>query len=60
MNFDTLKKMLVYLAVVFVVVSVWRDPQGSADAAGAFLGSIGGFCSTLIDKGGQFLKGLAN
>lgn len=60
MHLDTVKKILVYLALAFVVVSVWRDPAGSANAAGDFLHSVGGFFSTLIDKGSSFLKGLAN
>ncbi|MCU1392207.1 MAG: hypothetical protein JWM34_635 [Ilumatobacteraceae bacterium] len=57
---DNVRKVLVYLALAFVVVSVWRDPAGSAGAAGDFLHSVGGFFSALIDKGSQFLKGLAN
>ncbi len=60
MHLDTVKKILVYLALAFVVVSVWRDPAGSASAAGDFLHSVGGFFSTLIDKGSSFLKGLAH
>jgi len=60
MSLDTLKKLLVYLAITFVVVSVWRDPAGSADVAGKFLGSVGSFFSTVVAKGGKFLKGLSN
>ena len=60
MNLDTLKKILVYLSLAFVVVSVWSDPGGSAEAAGNFLHSVGGFFSTAIDKGSAFLKGLAD
>lgn len=59
MNFDTVKKLLVYLALAFVVISMWRDPSGSAGAAGGFLHSVGGFFSSAIDKGSVFLKGLA-
>jgi hypothetical protein len=60
MNLDTLRKVLIYLALAFVIVSVWRDPEASAGAAGDFLHSVGGFFSALIDKGSKFLKGLAN
>lgn len=60
MHLDTVKKILVYLALAFVVVSVWHDPSGSATVAGDFLHSVGGFFSAVIDKGSQFLKGLAN
>lgn len=60
MHLETVKKILVYLALTFVVVSVWHDPAGSATVAGEFLHSVGGFFSALIGKGSQFLKGLAN
>ena len=60
MNLESLKKILIYLALTFVVVSVWHDPSGSAGAAGTFLSSVGSFFSAAIDKGGKFLKGLAN
>ena len=60
MNLDTVKKILVYLSLAFVIVSVWSDPSGSAEAAGNFLHSVGGFFSAAIDKGSAFLKGLAN
>ena len=60
MSLETVKKILVYLALTFVVVSVWHDPAGSASVAGEFLHSVGGFFSALIGKGSKFLKGLAN
>jgi hypothetical protein len=59
MNNATLRKAIIYLSFAFVVVSVWRDPAGSADAAGNFLGSVGNFFSTVIDKVSTFLRGLA-
>lgn len=60
MNTDNVKKLLIYLSVAFVVVSVWRDPSGSADAAGSFLSSVGSFFGAVIDKGAAFLKGLTD
>ena len=60
MSLETVKKILVYLSLTFVVVSVWHDPAGSASVAGVFLHSVGGFFSALIGKGSKFLKGLAN
>jgi hypothetical protein len=60
MNIDHLKKALVYLSIAFVIVSVWRDPNGSADAAGAFLSSVGSFLGTAADKGSTFLRGLVD
>lgn len=60
MKTDNLKKILIYLSLAFVIVSVWNDPAGSANAAGDFLSSVGSFFSTAIDKGSSFLKGLAD
>jgi hypothetical protein len=60
MNLDTIKKILIYLALAFVIVSIWTDPAGSAAAAGNFLSSVGTFFSAAVDKGSAFLKGLAN
>ena len=60
MNLVNVKKVLIYLSLAFVVVSVWRDPAGSADAAGNFLASVGTFFAAVIDKGSVFIKGLAD
>lgn len=53
-----LKKLMIYLVVAFVIVSIWKDPPGSAKIAGDFLGSVGNFFVALIDKGSSFIKGL--
>ena len=55
-----LKQILIYLVIAFVVVSVWKDPSGSASTAGRFLGNVGNFFVALIDKGSSFIKGLTN
>jgi hypothetical protein len=60
MNLETVKKVLIYLSLAFVVVSVWTDPAGSAGAAGDFFHSVGGFFSTAINKSSAFLKNLAS
>jgi len=44
--------------IAFVIVSIWKDPTGSAKTAGAFLGNVGNFFVALIDKGSSFIKGL--
>jgi len=53
-----LKKLLLYLVIAFVIVSIWKDPSGSAKTAGTFLGNVGNFLVALIDKGSSFIKGL--
>ena len=53
-----LKKLLLYLVIAFVIVSIWKDPSGSAKTAGTFLGNVGNFLVAQIDKGSSFIKGL--
>jgi hypothetical protein len=53
-----LKKMFIYLVIAFVFVSIWKDPGGSANTAGNYLGNVGHFVVAVIDKGSAFIKGL--
>lgn len=53
-----IKQIVLYLVIAFVVVSIWKDPSGSASRAGDFLGNVGNFFVDLIDKGSSFIKGL--
>jgi hypothetical protein len=55
---DTIRKILLYLVIAFVVVSIWQNPEGAAEAAGDFLGSVGEFFSELIDRTATFIGGL--
>ena len=57
---DTIKKVLLYLVIAFIVVSIWRSPENSAHAAGHFLGAVGDFFASLIGKTATFVKGLTN
>jgi hypothetical protein len=56
-NID-LKKILVWLAIAFIIVSIWVDPRGSSQSIGAFLGDVGHFLSELIFKTATFISGL--
>ena len=58
MKLDTVTKLVVALVALFVVVSFWSDPAGSASLFHGFLGSVGGFFSAVIDKSVAFVKGL--
>ncbi len=49
-----------YLLIAFLVVRLWQDPKGSADATVNFVGSIGSFFSSAIDKISLFVKSLGN
>lgn len=49
-----------YLLVAFLVIRLWQDPSGSADATVDFVGSIGSFFSDAIDKLSQFVRSLGD
>jgi hypothetical protein len=49
-----------YLLVAFLVIRLWQDPTGSANATVNFINSIGSFFSSAIDKLSQFIRGLGN
>ena len=54
------KQVAFYLIIAFLIVSVWKDPQMSADYAGDFLGQVGDFLLTLYRKLSQFIEGVAD
>ena len=51
-------KILVWLAVIFVIVSIWVDPHGTSQSIGEFLGDVGHFLAQVIDKTATFIGGL--
>jgi len=53
------KRILIWLAVGFVIVSIWQHPQTTSQEMGNFLGDVGHFFVVLIDKVAQFLSGLS-
>ena len=55
-----LSRVALYLLVAFLVIRLWQDPAGSADATVNFIGSIGSFFSSAVDKLSQFVRGLGS
>lgn len=53
-----ISRVAFYLFVAFLVIRLWQDPAGSADATVNFIGSIGSFFSSAIDKLSQFVRSL--
>jgi hypothetical protein len=49
-----------YLVVAFMVIRLWQDPSGAADSTVNFIGSIGSFFATAVDKLSQFARSLGN
>jgi len=57
-TFPTVKKMLVTVIAMFLVISFWQNPSASAGAFSDFVGDVGGFFSTIIDKTSEFVQAL--
>jgi hypothetical protein len=53
-----ISRVAFYLLVAFLVIRLWQDPAGSADATVNFVGSIGSFFADAIDKLSEFVKSL--
>ena len=51
-------RALLIIAALFVLVSIWQNPSGTANAFGDFLGNVGGFLEDAIDKFTEFFRGL--
>jgi hypothetical protein len=51
-------KIALYLFVAFIVIRLWQDPAGSGHAMVDFIGSIGSFFSSAVDKLGEFVRSL--
>jgi hypothetical protein len=51
-------KIAFYLFVAFLVIRLWQDPAGSADATVNFADSIGSFFASAVDKLAQFARSL--
>jgi hypothetical protein len=55
-----ISRIAFYLLVAFLVIRLWQDPAGSADATVNFIGSIGSFFSDAIDKLSTFVRSLGD
>ena len=52
------KRALGIVAAAFLILSIWNNPAGTANAFGDFLGEVGGFLEDAIDKFTEFFRGL--
>lgn len=57
-HLDIVKKLTATVVVLFLVISFWSDPSGSAQSFSDFIGDVGGFFSTVIDKSAAFVRSL--
>jgi hypothetical protein len=52
------KRALGIVAAAFLILSIWNNPSGTANAFGDFLGEVGRFLEDAIDKFTEFFRGL--
>jgi hypothetical protein len=55
-----ISRVAFYLLVAFLVIRLWQDPAGSADATVNFVGSIGSFFADAINKLSEFVRSLGD
>jgi len=55
---QTVKKLALAVVALFLLLSFWNDPSGSAAACSDFVGGVGNFFSSVIDKGAEFVSNL--
>jgi hypothetical protein len=55
----TTKRIFIWLAVAFIIVFIWQQPQTASQQIGDFLGDVGRFLILVFDKLAEFLSGLA-
>ena len=51
-------RIAMYLVIAYLAIKLWQDPYGSARATMNFLGGVGHFFASVIDKVSTFAKGL--
>lgn len=51
-------RALLWIAALFVLVAIWQNPSGTANAFGDFLGTVGSWLQDALDKGTEFVRGL--
>jgi hypothetical protein len=52
------KRAFLLIAGLFLILSIWNNPNGTAAAFSDFLGSVGGWLEDALDKGTEFVRGL--
>lgn len=59
-QFKAVARIALYLLIAFLLIQLWQDPRGAAQATMDFVAGIGHFFASLIDKIGEFVSGLGN
>ena len=54
----TWQRAFLLIAGLFLIVSIWNNPSGTANAFGNFLADVGSWLEDALDKGTEFVRGL--
>ena len=52
----TLRQVLLWLTIAFIILFIWNDPAGAGDAIGAFFSDVGSFFTNLFNKVASFVS----
>ena len=55
-----LKRIFLLTAGLFLLLSIWNNPSGTANSFGDFLGNVGSWVEDAIDKSTEFVQGLTD
>lgn len=58
MTLVTVRKLSVTVFLAFILFAFWNNPSGSAEAFTNFLGDVGNFFATIIEKMIEFVSAL--
>jgi hypothetical protein len=56
----TVKQLLLWLTIAFLIVFIWNDPAGAGTAIGNFFTDVGDFFTNLFDKFSSFISSWSN
>ncbi|HKH25114.1 MAG TPA: hypothetical protein VKA42_06605 [Acidimicrobiales bacterium] len=54
------QRAFLLIAALFLILSIWNNPTGTANAFGDFLGNVGSWLEDALDKSTEFIRGLTD
>ena len=57
---EVVLQKLLLLVLLFLIVSIWADPEGTSRRVGSFLGDVGHFLLQVLDTVAEFLSFLTS
>ena len=54
------QRAFLLIAALFLILSIWNNPTGTANAFGDFLANVGTWLEDALDKSTEFIRGLTD